>query len=336
LNPLSAAYGLAARLRRTWYAGHPQARRRLGRPVISVGNLVVGGSGKTPVVAALAERLRNAGERPAILSRGYARRQRTPDVLIVSDGARVLASVEQSGDEPQMLARMLEGVPVLVSPDRYAAGRIAESQCLATVLLLDDGFQHLELSRDVDLLIVSPADLEEQVLPAGALREPLDAARYADAVIASGDEETAARLAGALGVREAFTMTTRYEPPRLVVPFGQPLEPAAPRRVVAVCGIARPHRFLATLAGLGWDVADMLAFPDHHWFTERDLARVADAARRAGVDLVMTTEKDAVRMGEVPAGPGGATWAYLPMRVRLGPAERLDEWVMARIEAARA
>jgi len=337
LNPLSAAYGLAVRLRRQWYSRHPNARRRLDRPVISVGNLVAGGSGKTPVVAALAARLLAAGERPAILSRGYARRERTRGALVVGDGARVLEPVERSGDEPQMLARALDGVPVLVSADRHAAGRLAERRGDVTVFLLDDGFQHLPLARDVDLLIVSPQDLQERLLPAGALREPLAAARNADAVIVPGTDAEAARVASALGVREAFTMSVRYEAPRLVSPYGQPLAPGAPRRVVAVAGIARPRRFVAALRDLGWDVADTVLFPDHHWFSARDLARVAGAARRAGVDLVMTTEKDAVRIGEAPAVRAGeVTWAFLPMRASLGPAERFDEWVLSRVKAARA
>src|SRR5687768_14277849 len=163
--------------RRAWYARHPEARRRLSSPVISVGNLAVGGSGKTPVVAMLARWLVSRGERPAILTRGYGRRHAADGVLVVSDRDRVIEPVARSGDEPQMLARALAGVPVLVSSNRYLAGRLAEGRFDCTVHLLDDGFQHFALERDVDLLLVSRDDLDDTVLPGGRLREPLEAAR---------------------------------------------------------------------------------------------------------------------------------------------------------------
>jgi tetraacyldisaccharide 4'-kinase len=182
----SALYGTAATWRRRWYAGHPSRRRRLERPVISVGNLNTGGSGKTPLVAHSAARLAARGERPAILSRGYARTSPTPGVTIVSDGAAVLASLEHSGDEPLMLARALPGVAVMVAANRYEAGRVAESTLGATVHVLDDGFQHLGLERDVDLLIAGAHDLSDRVLPAGRLREPLTAAAAADARLGDG------------------------------------------------------------------------------------------------------------------------------------------------------
>ncbi len=165
MNPLSAVYAAASRARRSWYERHPSARRRLSRPVISVGNLVVGGSGKTPTVAAIALLLRDSGERPVILSRGYARRDRRSPILVVSDGIRILEPVACSGDEPQLLARSLYGVPVVIGADRYAAGMVAERELAATVLILDDGFQHFQLERDVDLLVVNSTDLEEQPLP---------------------------------------------------------------------------------------------------------------------------------------------------------------------------
>ena len=133
----------------------PSRRRRLSQPVVSVGNLRVGGSGKTPIVAHIARLLLERGERPAILTRGYARRCRPDGVTVVSDGTTILAGIESAGDEPLMLARALPGVPVLVGANRYLSGRLAEERFGATVHLLDDGFQHLELARDVDLLLVS-------------------------------------------------------------------------------------------------------------------------------------------------------------------------------------
>ena len=326
MNVLSAAYGGAARLRRAWYERRPDARRRLERPVVSVGNLVVGGSGKTPVVAALARLLLAAGERPAILSRGYARRQPADGVVVVSDGSRVLESVERAGDEPLMLARALPGVPVLVAVERYLAGCVAIRQLQATVLLLDDGFQHLQLARDVDLLLVDEADVRDRVLPAGRLREPLDAAHAADAVLvpAGGDADAVAR---ALGVPRAFTVVREFEGLRGADGAAVPAGPGT--RVLAVAGIARPARFFQALRALGVEVVREMTFADHHWYTPRDLARLDAAARESGAGLIVTTEKDAVRV-EARAAAGGVPWAALPLRAAIEPGGAFAAWLRSR------
>jgi len=355
LNPLGAVYGRVAGLRRQWYARHPERRRTLGVPVISVGNLVVGGSGKTPVTAALAQLLVNAGERPAILSRGYRRRTRADDVVVVSDGTRVLASVHESGDEPQMLARILPGVPVVVCARRQRAGELAVSRFGSTVLLLDDGFQHLELSRDVDLLIVSPGDLHEQVLPAGSLREPLEAGRMADAVLVPATLDEVPRVAAAIGVARVFAVEAHYEPVRVVAddsrvatslaqgmpdPGSRVPSPLlrqgsggqAEPRVVAVAGIARPQRFFDALPRLRWDVAEQFVFPDHHWFDDRDVARVETAARAQGATAVITTEKDATRLSEVSRT---MPWLYVPLRVTVRPEDQFAAWIVGQLQVAR-
>lgn len=325
VNPLSAVYGRAARLRRSWYAKRPHAQRRLARPVISVGNLTVGGSSKTPVVAALARLLLERGHRPAILSRGYARLQESDGVVVVSDGDRVIAPVEASGDEPQMLARSLPGVPVLVCPDRYLAGRLAESHFGTTVHLLDDGFQHVQLARDVDLLIVSPRDLDDRVLPAGRLRESPDAARVADAVMVPGSSDEAKRVASALGVATSFTMTMRFGSLRpLTAGESMPIEGTG-ANVLAVAGIARPERFFAAVREQGFDVVGEMVFPDHHWFTASDLESIARKAASARADVVITTEKDAVRVGTTPG------WAVLPMEVSIEPAAAFADWIVAKL-----
>ena len=326
MNPLSAVYGRVARLRRSWYERHPQHRRRLDRPVISIGNLVVGGSGKTPVVASLARLLREMGEKPAILSRGYARRKSANGVVVVSDGERVLEAVERSGDEPQMLARALPGTPVLVSPDRYLAGRLAERRFGSTVLLLDDGFQHLKLARTIDLLLASPGDLTEQVLPFGRLREGLDAARSADAVLVSGTREVAGRVAATLDVPHWFSVSHRFGPLRPLCDGELAPEPGSGARVVAVAGIARPERFFRVLREQGWDVVLERPFPDHHWFTARDLASINNDAQAVHARVVVTTEKDAVRVGEQ------AWWAALPMEVVIEPEDQFASWLRGRLQ----
>lgn len=350
MSLLSGVYGRAARVRRAWYAGRPHRTRQLAQPVISVGNLVVGGSGKTPVVATLARLLLAAGERPAILSRGYGRVRAANGVVVVSDGHVVLVPATHSGDEPQMLARALPGVPVLVSSDRYLAGRLAERTFGCTVHLLDDGFQHVQLARDINLLVISRADLDERLLPSGRLREPLDAAAAADALLVAGTDEDAAAIRATLGIDlgidSAFRITPRYEAPRLVEPFGVALPAPVGRRAVAVAGIARPERFFQAVRAGGWDVAREIVFRDHHWFTSRDLESIRQAAVDAKADLVMTTEKDAVRLdwgvaqaqsgsrsGE-PAG-GRLAWAFLPMTVAVDPPGSFAAWIAERLAAAR-
>ena len=179
----SAIYArMASARRRAWE--QPGRQRRLRRPVISVGNLRVGGTGKTPVVASIARMLADMGERPAVLSRGYARRRPVDGVVVVSDGVHVRADLDRSGDEPLMLAKSIPGVAVLVGQDRYLAGRLAEERLGVTVHVLDDGFQHLPLARDTDLVLVTPEDVRDgRTLPAGRLRESLETARQAHALL---------------------------------------------------------------------------------------------------------------------------------------------------------
>lgn len=323
MSVLSAVYGRVARMRRSWYEQRPHARRRLDRPVISVGNLVVGGSGKTPVVEAIARMLVEMGERPSILSRGHARKRREDGVVVVSDSERVLEPVERSGDEPQMLARALPGTPVLVSADRFLAGRLAEQRLGCTVHILDDGFQHLQLARTIDVLLVSPVDLDDRVLPSGRLREGLDAARVADALIVSGTSDDATRVSNALGVNTAFTVETTFGALR---PLGEGEAPApAGARVVAVAGIARPERFFRAVRSQGWNVVADLPYADHHWYTARDLAEINNAAQAAHARIVVTTEKDAVRIGEQ------AWWAALPMKASIQPVGEFRSWLRGRL-----
>jgi tetraacyldisaccharide 4'-kinase len=341
VNVLSALYAQVARVRRAWYEGRPQRRRQLGCPVISVGNLTVGGSGKTPVVAAIAGLLLEAGYAPAILSRGYKRRGARDGVVVVSDRDRVLVDVETSGDEPQLLARRLPGVPVLVSADRALAGTLAVRRLGADVLLLDDGFQHLQVARDVDLLLMTAADLDDAVVPAGRLREPIEAARRADAVLVAADAGHAADVARRVRVADGFVVRTVFEPLRAVSPFGTRV-PAAlarhPLRVMAVAAIARPERFFTALRAQGYDVVHQRVFRDHHWFSAADVAGIDRAARGARADAIVTTEKDAVRLA--PRGQQAVTedlpWAFLPMRVEIEPGDAFRDWLLSRLRAPGA
>ena len=338
MSLLSGVYGRAARFRRAWYARHPDRTRQLEQPVVSVGNLAVGGSGKTPVVAALARLLIASGKRPAILTRGYGRRRTTDGVVVVSNGHEVLVPTRESGDEPQMLARALPRVPVLASSDRYLAGRLAERSLRCTVHVLDDGFQHVQLARDINLLVMSAADITEPLLPWGRLRESIDAASAADALLVSDSPDAAASIGERLGITPVFRVVPRYESPRFLEP--QAGSPERGRRVVAVAGIARPERFFDALraehdGGEGWDVAREIAFRDHHWFSRRDLVAIERAATDVGADLIVTTEKDAMRLESVRDASGKIPWAFLPQQVDVEPAAAFASWIDERLRAAR-
>jgi tetraacyldisaccharide 4'-kinase len=334
LGTFGAFYGAVARWRRIRYAREPGNRRRLNQPVISVGNLGVGGSGKTPVVQHIARWLHSIGERPAILTRGYARRTPQDGVTVVSDGRRVLAPLEIAGDEPLMLARSLPGVAVLVGADRYLSGTLAERCLGATVHVLDDGFQHLQLARDVDLLLVSEDDLSDRPIPAGRLRESLDAAAAADAALVTAGYDTAAeRIGRALQARTVFRVTRAISPPRsILAPYESIVVPPA-SRVFVVCAIARPERFVADVAAAGWEIAGTMTFRDHHHFTPADLDRIVSAATGARSSIVLTTEKDAMRLAALDLK--GTPLAALPLVVGVEPADRFQAWLLERVTTSR-
>lgn len=350
---LSALYARGAAWRRQWYA-RPGARGRLSRPVVSVGALAAGGSGKTPVAALVAELLRDAGEHPAVLSRGYGRRVPTRGVVVVRDPDRVRAGIDTAGDEPRMLAERLDGVSVLVSRDRYRAGRVAETRLGATVHVLDDGFQHLPLARDVDLVLVRAEDLDQPTFPAGRLRERPATARLADAlVVDAADVDAAGAVADRLGARTWFLLRRSLGAPRPVVRRAEDGTAAAASAggggsrgsaedgggigqaagpVLAVAGIAAPERFRDALAAAGFEVAGLIAFADHHPFTPADVRRIAARAAAHGAGLVLTTEKDAVRLA--PFAPFDFAAAAAPLRVAVEPADRFRTWLLERVAAA--
>lgn len=337
---------------------HPEARRSLERPVISIGNLTVGGTGKTPVVAHVARWLVDRGERPAILSRGYKRRVRRDGVTVVSDGERVLCDPDEAGDEPLMLARRVAGAAVCVADDRVLAGALAERALGCTVHVLDDGFQHLRLNRDLDVLVTGPGETSEgRVLPMGRLREPIDAAARAHLLIVVGaDRQAAAAEAWALGIGESAGAARVLGEPYIARPaftsrdaaraaaeggaplnggeaaLGERVRPDA-RPIVAVAGIARPERFFDALDEAGWTVGEALPFPDHHAYRPSDIARIAAAARACHARLVMTTEKDAVRFEAC----GGMAFdlAAAPLELVFDPWETVAGAIEAALDRAR-
>jgi tetraacyldisaccharide 4'-kinase len=298
-SPWQLFYGAAHRLRRAWYR---RQARRLPRPVLSVGNLHWGGTGKTPLVAAVAGHLRDRGRKVAILSRGYKSQ---------GDGVRLVSNFQggpflgpsTAGDEPVLLAGLLPGVAVVVGPDRFAAGRAALERLdpQPDLFLLDDGFSHLALARDLDLLAFPAADPfgGGRLPPAGRLREPLAAVARADAVLLTGlgvTLEDAAALFQALR-RHGFAGSAFAAPTHVLPPLGpdrRPLHPAA--TCLLVSGIARPERFRQAVAALGLDIAGELSFPDHHDYPAESLEQIRTAFREHGAHVVLATAKDTVKL----------------------------------------
>jgi tetraacyldisaccharide 4'-kinase len=318
---MSALYAAAARRRREWYAARPDARRRLRNPVISIGNIAAGGRGKTPFAASVARMLVDLGERPAILSRGYARTDPRDGVVVVRDAEGIRADVARAGDEPFMLARQVPGAIVAVSPDRYLAGRLAEHHLGATVHVLDDGFQHFQVDRDIDIVLVTAEDLTAETFPRGRLREPPDVLVAADAIVALDDAEVPPGHAPVFRARRRIG--------RIV--FAGPSPTPAP--VLALAGIADPAGFFTTLRETGLEVAATRAFRDHHPYTPHDVARIFDEAAARGAGSVVTTEKDYVRL--LPFRPFRLPVGWLPLTMEPEPADAFRAWLRTSMASAR-
>ncbi len=318
LLPLSAAewvFRAAAGVRGSLYAGGVLRAARVGVPVISIGNLAVGGAGKTPTAMAVAARLVARGRRVAVLSRGYGAVRSDPRV--VSDGRKVLLSAADGSDEGVLVARRLPGVAVLCGPRRTELARLARGSLGSDVLLLDDGFQHRALARDLDVVVLDAGNPfgNGHLLPRGPNREPRNALRRAGLVWLSRVEGATPEGLEALRAlaREATghdPVESRHQPMdlldgRLVRSCG--LEALRGRPVRLLVGIARPDAFRRTVEGLGAVIAGEHHFRDHHRFREDELRQVLGDAGRDGSEereWVITTEKDAVRLGpEAAAHP---------------------------------
>ena len=317
---ISDLYAAIVRRRRERYSRRPDLRRRLTRPVISVGNLAVGGRGKTPIVASIARELLAMGERPAILTRGYARIRPEDGIVVVRDPDGIRGDLARAGDEPLMLARELGGVSVLVSSDRYLAGRLAEHALAATVHVLDDGFQHLQLDRDIDIVLIGRDDIARPVtLPSGRLREPLDTLIAADAILAA-DEDVSVE---SVGIEAPFFRTRRSV--RVSSMNGVP--------VFAFAGIASPAKFFDDLRALGCALVGTMAFRDHYPYSRTDLNRIVTAARAGGAEAILTTEKDYVRL--LPWRPFAMRIECAALTMEPDPLPEFRQWLAGSLRAAR-
>ncbi len=303
LAAAEAGYWAGVQVREWTFSMRLRRIRRLPCPVVSVGNLTVGGTGKTPCAIALAQWLQARGHAVGILLRGYGRHG--SGITVAADTREGRARWEMVGDEAILLARRLPDVPVVVGADRFQAGQEALRRFRLNVLLLDDGFQHRQLHRDLDLVLVDATDPfgGGRLLPRGRLREPVFGLRRAQAIILNRADQ-ASDLPGLQRCLEQIVPGTaqilaRHRPSRLTdLAGGEERSPGTlmGQRLLAVSGIANPEGFHRTLTDLGAVPAGTLAFPDHHAYGPADIARMGRAAEETRADLIVTTEKDAIRL----------------------------------------
>jgi tetraacyldisaccharide 4'-kinase len=274
MNPLSAVFGAGVAIRNALYDRRVFQVKKLSQPVVSIGNVSVGGSGKTPFVIALGQLLAGRGIAFDVLSRGYGRT--STEIAVVDPNG----SPAQFGDEPLLIARKLQA-PVIVGADRYQTGLLAEQKFSNKLHLLDDGFQHRRLYRDFDIVLLPAEDQQGSLLPTGRLREPLTALCRADAVVLF-DSPTPS-----LGAKSSWHA-------RRVVEL-----PAAAGKIIAFSGIARPRQFLEGLKSSGMKIAGTVTLSDHHRYQQSDIDRLLALKKQTNADSFITTEKDLINLGRL-------------------------------------
>jgi len=305
LMPAAVFYGAGAMMRTASYQRGLRRQTRLNVPVLSIGNITCGGTGKTPMTIEIGKLLIDAGLRVGILSRGYKRKS-SEATVIVSNGAGRLASVEEAGDEPLLIANSLPRAVVIVGANRSATGSLATSSFFGCdIILLDDGMQHLALYRDADIVLIDYNDALENnaVLPAGRLREPLSALRRASTIVITKvpvdfDEQKLEKLRRVIKhhAPDPAVNLSRLVPSRLVPLTGVacPLSRLATAKIAVFSGLANPRNFHETLSACGANIVKEIRYGDHHWYTDDDLDALKKEA--ADVDLIVTTEKDLVKL----------------------------------------
>ncbi len=321
LTLLSYLYGLGVRLRLNAY--QRKKRRSLPGFVVSIGNLTAGGTGKTPAACMLAQWALEEGYRVAVLSRGYGGAYKGK-VLEVSDGKRVNAGSSESGDEPYLMAKKLQGVPVIVSPKRYLGGQFAHKKFGTNFFILDDGFQHLALNRNLDLVLLDASNPfgNGYLLPRGPLREPVNQLKRADAFIItrSGRDGSSDEWIDELKNRYPSKPIFRSDhlPEKIVIPsrgLVNNVDLINGKDIMGFAGIARPDVFMKTLTELGAELVFFKVFRDHHPYQSREIQELMTEKRRLKADFLLTTEKDWVRMESfIPQYPD---LAYLTIKFSL-------------------
>jgi tetraacyldisaccharide 4'-kinase len=322
-------------------------RKRLPGRVVSIGNLTLGGTGKTPATIALAGVAKQKGFRPCILTRGY--KGKTGGPVFVSRGERPLLNEYQAGDEALLMAKKLTGIPVIKAKDRYEAGMFALSSLptdlCPDVFILDDGFQHWRLFRDKDILLIDGTNPfgNRRLFPSGSLREPISAAGRADVIVITKtddslrDRDSDRRLKSLIEEikkynKEAPIFFARHSPSRFITATGDTFPPewAKAKKFFGFCGIGNPRSFQATLKVEGVEITGFRAFRDHYRYGSGAIRDVASQAKKSGADWIVTTEKDIIRLKD-PAIPEN----LVALAVEFTVDEGFYEEVFADMQASR-
>jgi tetraacyldisaccharide 4'-kinase len=304
--PLSQIYAMVIQIRNFCYGKQWLSSKQLSAKVISVGNITVGGTGKTPLVESLASFLYKKGFHVGVLSRGYRRKKSRNEITVTSDGYMLRENAIHAGDEPALLASHLPGIPVIVGRNRVKAGMKAIEEFGCDLLILDDGFQHRKINRDLDIVVIDATNPwgNGGVLPAGPLREPLRNLKRADAVVLSRTDETD-NLENVLiqidSLSKAPVWFAKHKPEHWI-DFNKgttrPLCFLEKKCVVAFCGIGNPDSFRRTLMSMNMEIIGFFPHRDHHWYTIHELQKMSDLARSKGAVALVTTEKDRMRIPE--------------------------------------
>jgi tetraacyldisaccharide 4'-kinase len=335
LSVLSALYGASLYLRRIFFGLHIFNRKKISCPVISVGNITLGGTGKTPTVIQIAQLLARNNKHPVVISRGYGRREEA-DIIVVSDGRSTIVDTQTGGDEPVLIASKLPGLPVVVGKKRYEAALLALQRFNPDVVILDDGFQHVQLKRDLDIVLLDSGNPfgNGKLFPAGILREPLGALRRAHGVLFTKIDSTTDIMALKEAVRRntsAPIFTSQQVPIDLIDYHSNDIKPLSALRgskVLALSGIARPDSFTRLLTSLGADIVATCTYSDHFNYQKSDLASVFQKAADEKISIIVTTEKDAIRLTNLHAE---GVWA---LRIELSITEK-KEWEQFLLEGLR-
>jgi len=347
LEVFSLFYRFGVALRNDFYDKELYKIVRLPCRVISVGNITVGGTGKTPTVIMLSRMLKDNGYHPAVLSRGYGSK-RTAPVNIVSDGTSLLLSPLEGGDEPVLIARSAPGVPVITGPDRYLTGKTAVTRLGADVLILDDGFQHRRLFRDINIVLL---DINKPwgngcFLPRGPLREPpARALQRADILIRTGrirdghsvGDGSEPAVSGTnpecnipvfRGIHQPCALISRDKGCEMDLGF------LAGKRICAFAGIGVPEHFRSTLESLGAEIGEFLAYPDHHRYNSSDLEFIERAAKKAHAEMIVTTEKDEIKL--MTFDESAMPLFSLRIEMNIDPRESFEQLILEMLKKDQA
>ena len=337
---ISWPYRLIITFRSRLYDKRILAVIKLPCPVISVGNITVGGTGKTPCVIMLAQMLQSQGFRPAILSRGYGGKN-TKQVSIISNGKSVLLDSKTSGDEPFLMAKSLNNIPIIVGPKRIKTGRVAISQFGANVLICDDAMQHRQIFRDIDLVLLDSQNPfgNGHVLPRGKLREPIAGLKRASAFLLTRTDETneAGNINSKLAQLGNIPIFTSIHKLQNVIKGDYsdiwPISKLSGKKVCAFCGIAKPDSFQKSLLAAGANILSWDTFPDHHSYSRDELDTIKSKFSNHKADIIITTQKDGMRLQNFPDFLSKIYLLRIEMEVTPSP-ELFNKFIVDRLAAA--